>query len=448
MQPLTFGGWRAGCSGPSHRSVSMQRPQHAPSYYAATAIGAPDCPSLAGAIEADVCVIGAGYTGVSTALNLAERGYSVVVLEAARIGWGASGRNGGQLYGGQRQDVDWLETRLGPAGARRLWELGEAAKHLVKRLIEELAIDCDLTPGIAAVAHKPRYVPEYHALADKLATRYGRRGIEKLDARQTRDLLGTDAYYGGYVDWDAAHLHPLNLALGVAKGCIELGVRIYEDTTALGFDDTGTVTVRTARGSVKADDLILATNGYLAGLAPKLAGRIMPINNFIIATQPLDPATLSEINPRRVAVGDSRFVINYFRISQDGRLLFGGGENYRRGFPRDIAAFVRPYMLRIYPQLERVNIDYAWGGALAITLNRMPHFGRLSPHVYFAHGYSGQGLGLAHLAGQLLAETIGGNPTQFDAFAALPTRPFPGGRWLRWPGMVLGMLYFALRDRL
>jgi gamma-glutamylputrescine oxidase len=385
---------------------------------------------------------------LSAALHLARGGKSVVILESQRIGWGASGRNGGQLYGGQRKDVDWLEARLGPVEARRLWELGEAAKRLVKRLIQELVIDCDLTPGIAAVAHKPRYVSEYHALADKLATRYGRQGIEKLDAGQTRDLLGTDAYYGGYVDWDAAHLHPLNLALGVARACIELGVRVYEDTAALAFEDTGSVRVHTARGSVTADKAILATNGYLGNLAPKLAGRIMPINNFIIATQPLDAATLNQINPRRIAVGDSRFVINYFRISQDGRLLFGGGENYRRGFPRDIAAFVRPYMLKIYPQLERTKIDYAWGGTLAITLNRMPHFGRLSPHVYFAHGYSGQGVGLAHLAGQLLAETTGGDPEQFDAFAALPTRPFPGGRWLRWPGMVLGMLYFAMRDRL
>jgi gamma-glutamylputrescine oxidase len=418
------------------------------SYYAATAHTLPHQPQLAQSVRADVCIIGAGFTGLSAALHLARAGRSVVILESQRIGWGASGRNGGQLYGGQRKDVDWLEARLGPVEARRLWELGEAAKRLVKRLIGELEIDCDLTPGIAAVAHKPRYVAGYHALADKLATRYGRQGIEKLDAAQTRELLGTDAYYGGYVDWDAAHLHPLNLALGVAKRCIELGVRVYEDSAALGFDDTGSVTVRTTRGSVAADDLILATNGYLGNLAPKLAGRIMPINNFIIATQPLDATTLNQINPRRVAVGDSRFVINYFRISQDGRLLFGGGENYRRGFPRDIAAFVRPYMSKIYPQLERTKIDYAWGGTLAITLNRMPHFGRLSPHVYFAHGYSGQGVGLAHLAGQLLAETIGGDPTQFDAFAALPTRPFPGGRWLRWPGMVLGMLYFAMRDRL
>jgi gamma-glutamylputrescine oxidase len=420
------------------------------SYYAATANALPEQPSLgAQSIRADVCVIGAGFTGLSTALHLAQRGTNVVILESQRIGWGASGRNGGQLYGGQRKDVDWLEARIGKLEARRLWNLGEAAKHLVKCLISELSIDCDLTPGIASVAHKQRYVAEYHALADKLATQYGRQGLEKIDAKRARELLGTDVYFGGYVDWDAAHLHPLNLALGVARRCFELGVRIYENTQATAFIDRGgTVTVRTTNGSVTADHLVLAANGHLGNLAPKLAGRMMPINNFIVATEPLTGELANEINPRRVAVGDSRFVINYFRMTPDRRLLFGGGENYRAGFPRDIASFVRPYMLKIYPQLEGAKIDYAWGGTLAITLNRMPHVGHLSDHVHFAHGYSGQGVGLAHLAGQLIAEMLYGDSSRFDAFATIPTRPFPGGRWLRWPGMVAGMLYFAARDRI
>jgi gamma-glutamylputrescine oxidase len=418
------------------------------SYYAVTAATLPEQPVLEESICADVCVIGAGFTGLSAALHLAEAGMNVVVLEAQRIGWGASGRNGGQLFGGQRQDVDWLESHFGATLARRLWQLGEDAKGLVKKLVADLAIDCALTPGVALVAHKRRYVAHYHALADKLTTVYGRQSLQKLDAAEVRALLGTDVYHGGYVDWDAAHLHPLNLALGVARRCLALGVRIFEQTRALDFDDAGKVTVRTITGRVSADFLVLAANGHLDNLSPKLAGRIMPVNNFMIATEPLDAGLADTINPRRIAVADSRFVINYFRMTPERRLLFGGGENYRRQFPRDIAAFVRPYMLKIYPQLEAAAIDYAWGGTLAITLNRMPHFGASSPHVYFAQGYSGQGVGLAHLAGQLLAEAIRGKAERFDLFARLPTRPFPGGRWLRWPALVLGMSYFALRDRL
>jgi gamma-glutamylputrescine oxidase len=417
------------------------------SYYAVTAATLPEQPTLAESVRADVCVIGAGFTGLSTALHLAQKCLSVVVLEAQRIGWGASGRNGGQLFGGQRQDVDWLEAHFGARRARQLWQLGEDAKNLVKNLINDLAIDCALTPGVAIVAHKERYVAHYHALADKLTNDYGRQSLQKLGARDVRDLLGTDVYYGGYVDWDAAHVHPLNLALGVARRCLSLGVRIFEQTRALDFDGTSPITVRTTAGAVSAKFLVLAANGHLENLAPKLAGRIMPINNFMIATQPLSADIADTINPRRIAVADSRFVIDYFRMTPERRLLFGGGENYRRQFPRDIAAFVRPYMLKIYPQLESAAIDYAWGGTLAITLNRLPHFGALSPRVYFAQGYSGQGVALAHLAGQLLAEAICGKPERFDLFAQLKTPPFPGGRWLRWPALVLGMTYFALRDR-
>jgi gamma-glutamylputrescine oxidase len=419
------------------------------SYYRATAAPLPACAPLAGAATADVCIVGAGYTGLSTALFLRRAGYRAVVLEAEHIAFGASGRNGGQLNGGQRRDVAWLEAKLGRTFARELWDLGNAARDLVKSLVAELAIDCDLTPGVATLAHRARYVADYHRLVDRLASDYGATRLEKLDAAGASALLGTDAFFGGYVDWDAAHLHPLELALGVARHAIASGVTIHERSRVLRFDErAGKVHAKTAQGSIAADFLVLAANGYLGNLAPALAGRIMPINNFMVATAPLDAERLRTLNPRRVAAADSRFVIDYFRTSADGRLLFGGGENYRRRFPRDIAALVRPYLLRIYPQLTDVQIEYAWGGTLAITMNRLPHIGRLSPRVYFAQGYSGQGVALAHLAGQVIADAIRGSAERFDAFGRIPVQRFPGGRWLRWPGLVLGMTYFALRDRL
>jgi len=418
------------------------------SYYAATATPLVQLPPLAADARADVCVVGAGYTGLSAALHLARAGFSVIVLEAQCIGFGASGRNGGQLNGGQRRDVDYLEAHFGRARARELWALGDEARDLVKSLVKELSIDCDMTPGVAIVAHRKRFVPDYHALVDTMTERYGATHLEKLDAARTRELLGTAAFHGGYLDRSAAHLHPLELARGIARACLAAGAKIHESTRVQSFEDGRLVQVRTTRGTVTADHLVLATNGYLGDLAPRLANRIMPINNFMIATAPLAPERAQALNPERIAAADSRFVIDYFRLSRDRRLLFGGGENYRARFPRDIASFVRPYMLKIYPDLADVAIDYAWGGTLAITMNRLPHFGRLSPRVYFAQGYSGHGIALAHLAGKLIAEAIRGSAERFDVFARIKIPPFPGGRFLRWPALVLGMTYFALRDRL
>jgi gamma-glutamylputrescine oxidase len=418
------------------------------SYYAATAAPFAHLAALESDTRADVCVIGAGYTGLSTALHVARAGLSVVVLEAECVGFGASGRNGGQLNGGQRRDVDYLEAHFGRSCARELWALGDEARDLVKSLVAECSIDCDMTAGVAIVAHRARFVPAYHALVDTMTERYGATRLEKIDAARTRELLGTSAFHGGYVDWSAAHLHPLALARGVARACLAAGATIHERSRAQSFEDGSVVRVKTARGIVTADHLVLATNGYLGDLAPRLANRMMPINNFMIATAPLAPERARALNPRRIAAADSRFVIDYFRLARDGRLLFGGGENYRASFPRDIASFVRPYMLKIYPDLADVAIDYAWGGTLAITMNRLPHFGRLSPRVYFAQGYSGHGIALAHLAGKLIAEAIQGSAARFDVFGRIKIPPFPGGRFLRWPALVLGMTYFALRDRL
>ncbi|RMF98209.1 MAG: FAD-binding oxidoreductase [Gammaproteobacteria bacterium] len=416
------------------------------SWYTATARGLVAPEPLQESLHADVCVIGGGYTGLSAALHLRRQGAEVVLLEARRAGWGASGRNGGQIGSGQRREESELEHLVGQQAARELWQLAEDAKTLVRELVARYRIACDLAEGQLIVAAKPQHALELARRAERLAAVYGYERMRFLDRGELRQRLATDAYHGGILDRGAMHLHPLNYALGLARACREAGVRLCEGSPALGYTRSRPARVETPQGEVRADELVLACNGYLQRLEPRLAGYIMPLNNFIVATEPLaDPAALIAGN---VCVHDTRFVVNYFRLSPDGRLLFGGGENYRRRFPRDIAAFVRPVMLEIFPQLARSRIDYAWGGTLAITLNRLPQLGRLEPNLWYAQGFSGHGVSIGTLAGQLLAEAIAGRRQRFDRLATLPARRFPGGTLLRWPGMVAGMLYYALRDRL
>ena len=418
------------------------------SYYHASQNRVLELSPLDGSRRADVCVVGGGYTGLSSALHLAQRGYDVVLLEARQPGWGASGRNGGQLCSGQRKDQVTLTKMVGADAARQFWELAEAAKNLAKKLIADHRIDCDLKPGIAHPNHKPGYAKDSEAYVDFLRREYDYDQIEYLDRDTMAGLVGSDSYYGGSLDMGAGHLHPLNYALGLADAALAAGARLYRSTIVESCQEGSPNRVMTNHGVVEADSIVLACNGYLGKLEQRLSGKIMPINNFIIATEPLSESLLKRINPRDVAIADSRFVVNYYRLSADKRMLFGGGENYRQNFPADIASFVRKPMLEIYPELADLCIDYAWGGTLAVTLNRMPHFGRLGQHnVYYAQGYSGQGVAMATLAGQLIANAIAGESESFDLFGKIPTRTFPGGDWLRWPGLVLGMSYYALRDR-
>jgi gamma-glutamylputrescine oxidase len=418
------------------------------SYYHASRNHVPETMPLDGSSRADVCVIGGGYTGLSSALHLAKRGYRVILLEARKVGWGASGRNGGQLGSGQRKGQIELEKLVGKGDAHALWDLAQDAKATAKSLIAEYNIDCDLKPGIAHPDHKPGYAEHTRADVDHLRKHYQYDSIEYLERDEMAALVGSDSYYGGNIDHDAGHLHPLNYALGLADAAIQNGAVLHENTIVEGYQEGKTTRVLTNHGVVEADSIVLACNGYLGRLDKRLSGKIMPINNFIIATEPLSEARVNEINPQDIAFADSRFVVNYFRLSADKRLLFGGGENYSASFPRDIESFVRKPMLKIYPQLADTAIEYAWGGTLAVTINRMPHFGRLGKHnTYFAQGYSGHGVAIATLAGKLIAGAIAGEAEKFDLFGKLPTRSFPGGDWLRWPGLVLGMSYYALRDR-
>jgi len=402
-----------------------------------------------GEVAVDVCIIGGGYTGVSAALHLAQAGYSVALLEAGKVGWGASGRNGGQVCTGQRKEQDELEAMLGLERARELWQISQAAKIKLKALIDQFEIDCDYQPGNAHPDHKPRYAAHTQAMVEKLQRDYGYEQLEYLSPQEMADVTGSKSYYGGALDHGAAHLHPLNYVLGLAHAARASGADIYEQSSVTGYETGDHLTIRTAKGQVKASRLVLACNAYLDKLEPRLAGKIMPINNFMIATEPLDDATAARINPQNVAIADSRFVVNYYRLSADKRLLFGGGENYRAGFPKDIASFVRKPMSLIYPELKNVKIDYAWGGRVAVTLNRLPHLGTLdSDRIIYAQGYSGHGVALATLAGELITEKIQGQSDRFDLIASVPTPRFPGGSWLRWPSMAIGMAYYALRDRL
>ncbi|MBS9477102.1 NAD(P)/FAD-dependent oxidoreductase [Ancylobacter radicis] len=421
---------------------------HPKSWYAATARHLSPFPALAGTVRADVCVIGGGYTGLSAALHLAEAGLDVVLLEAARLGSGASGRNGGQIHSGQRRDQDWLEAQVGIDDAKALWRLAEDAKALLHALIERHAIDCDVRPGLIVADHKPGYVAHSHAYARKLNEVYDYPQAAPLSREELRALVGSDAYHGGMIDHGGGHLHPLNLALGLARAASKAGARLFEQSRALGIDESGAkARATTAGGVVEADFVLECGDGLQDGLDRRVDNYVMPIANYIAATQPLG-ARARDIIANDAAVADSRFVVNYYRLSADGRLLFGGGESYTRRLRPDPGAFVRPYMLKIFPQLADVRIDYGWGGLLGITMSRMPFVRRLSPRVLTAAGYSGQGVMLAPYFGKLLAQAVQGQLGAFDLLAGLPVPPFPGGPVMRWPLLVAGMSYFALRDRL
>lgn len=420
------------------------------SYYAATASALEPFPALAQGIDTDVCVIGAGYTGLSAALHLRGQGREVVLIEAQRVGWGASGRNGGQVGTGQRVDQMTLEKMVGADHARMLWDLAQDSKAIVRHLVDKHSIACDLKPGIIYADHKKRYTSDTAAYVEHLNKVYGYKDIEFLDGRALRDHLGTEAYYSGSLDWGAGHLHPLNFALGLAKAAAAAGARIYEMTRATAIRHGQTVTVQTEGGEIRARQVLIACNGYLGDLVPELAARVMPINSYIIATEPLSEAEARDVIARDVAVADSRFVVNYFRLSADRRMLFGGRESYTNAAsdPADVAESGRKRMLSVYPQLASKRVEYSWGGTIAITMNRMPLFRRVKPNVLAGLGYSGHGVAMATLGGALMAEALCGHPERFDAMAAVPIHRFPGGTRLRQPLLALALMYFATRDRI
>jgi gamma-glutamylputrescine oxidase len=426
----------------------MTNSKHIDSWYAASANTDLNFPALEGEVEVDICIIGGGYTGLSSAIHLRDKGYSVALLEAERVGWGASGRNGGHCSTGQRADQDQLESLAGKDAAQQLWQLGLEAVDTVCQLIERFDIQCELKQGDLHVAAKSGHVAELQAYVEKLQRDYGYEHIRYVDKPELETLTSSRRYHAGALDTAGRHLHPLNYALGLAQAAGDLGTQIFENSRVSHYEQDDTVTVHTDKGVVKAKYMILGCNGYLENLSRKAAGKIMPINNFVLATEPLGDELARSLIRDDTSMSDSLFVINYWKLSADNRLLFGGGESYTRKFPADLKTFVRKRMLQTYPELEKARIDHAWGGTLAVTMNRMPAFGRLGDNVYYAHGYSGHGVPIATLAGKLLAEVISGTAERFDVMAGVPTPTFPGGTLLRWPGLVLAMAWHAMLDRL
>jgi len=422
--------------------------QHATSFYAATANVKTNYPQLAGDVSCDVCVVGGGYTGLSTALHLAERGYDVVLLEANRVGWGASGRNGGQVSPGQRVGQTTLEKRHGAAHAKALWDLSLQSMELLHALIKTHQIKCDFTPGLIEAVHRKDWVDELKEDLDHYRDTYGYDQIEFLDGAKIRDYVDSPAYFAGALNHGGGHLHPLNFALGLASAAEAAGTKLFETSRVTRIDPGDTVTVHLETGPVRAKHVVLGCNGYLGELDPTTARHIMPINNYIIATEPFSESEAKKLIAKGRAVADTKFVINYFRMSADRRLLFGGGETYKYNFPADIKSFVRKPMLEIFPQLKDVKIEYGWGGTLAITTKRMPYFARLTPNILSASGYSGHGVAMATLAGQICAEAVDGTASRFDVFEKINLPAFPGGVRLRYPLLVLAMTWFAMRDRL
>ncbi|WP_137700102.1 NAD(P)/FAD-dependent oxidoreductase [Marimonas lutisalis] len=424
-----------------------KRGEYPASWYAATAQDLPRFPMLKGETRADVCVIGGGFTGLSAALHLAQAGRDVVLVDAHRVGFGASGRNGGQLGSGQRVEQTELERMLGPDDAAKLWSLAQDAKALVKSLVAEHAIDCDLKPGVAHACFTRGEVAHEHAYAEHLQTRYGYDQITPLDRDGMQAVCPSPKYVGGTLDMGAGHLHPLNYAIGLARAAAAAGARIHEGTHVHTITEgRSPIEVRTDAGKVRAEHVILAANGYLGGLNRKVAARVMPINNFIAATPPLGDDA-ARVLARDVAVADTKFVVNYFRLTPDKRLLFGGGESYGYRFP-DIGRTVRKPMAEIFPHLADIPFDYTWGGTLAITMRRLPYVARVAPNILSASGYSGHGVGSATHAGQVMARAIQGETDGFDTLSRIPSRPFPGGPAMRTPLLTLAMTWYALRDRL
>ncbi|MCP1603423.1 NAD(P)/FAD-dependent oxidoreductase [Pseudomonas citronellolis] len=421
------------------------------SYYAASARDKQPYPALEGEVRADVCVVGGGLTGVNTALELAQRGLGVVLLEARCIGWGASGRNGGQLIRGIGHDVSGFAKYVGEEGVRYLERAGTESVELVAQRIRDLAIECDLRWGFCELANTPA---QYAGLVEEhaqLSTQGYPHETRLVAPERIREVVASDQYAGGLVDMGSGHLHPLDLVRAEARAAAALGVRVFERSPALRIEHGRQVVVHCARGRVLADNLVLGCNAHLEELEPRLTGKVLPAGSYVVASEPLPEALAAQLIPQNMALCDQKVGLDYYRLTADRRLLFGGACHYSGRDPKDIGAYMRPKVLKVFPQLADVRLDYQWGGMIGITANRFPQVGRLKaqPNVFFAQGYSGHGLNVTHWSAKLLAEAIhSGHSQGLDLFSAVPHLTFPGGKLLRSPLLALGMAWYRIREKL
>lgn len=426
----------------------VENSEHTGSYYAATANWVTDYPRLESDIRCDVAVVGGGFSGVNTALELAERGFDVVLLEANRISWGASGRNGGQIIGGIGHSPERFIKTIGEDGVRTIYQMGIEARDVIRERVATYDIQCDLKWGYCDVALKPRHMKqfaEWQAFEKQIGNPHT---YTLLDRDALRQYVGSDRYLGGLHNTANGHIQPLNLCIGEARAVETLGGRIFEQSRVVAIEHGERPVVRTAQGSVSAAQVVLAGNAYLGGLVPKLASRVLPSSSSIIATEPLSDALANKLVPGDVAVCDPRTALDYFRLSADRRMLFGGLSNYTGMEPRDLEGVMRKKMVWVFPELSEVRIDYAWSGWIGIGINRMPQLGRLTDNVTYIQAYSGHGVAPTHIMARITAEMLAGESKRFDVMAKIPHLPFPGGRLFRVPALTLGMAWYKALDAL
>lgn len=417
------------------------------SYYAASANPVPERPALQGEVETDVCIIGAGYTGLSTALFLLENGFKVALVEAAKVGFGASGRNGGQIVNSYSRDIDVIERTVGPKQAQLLGQMAFEGARIIRERIATYNIQCDLKDGGVFAALNSKQMGHLES-QKKLWERFGHTQLQLLDRDALSKVVATDSYVGGMLDMSGGHIHPLNLALGEAAAVESLGGVIYEQSPAIRLERGENPTVHTPQGRIKAKFVVVAGNAYLGGLVPELAAKTMPCGTQVITTEPLSDELAQSLLPQDYCVEDCNYLLDYYRLSGDKRLIYGGGVVYGARDPANIEAIIRPKMLKTFPQLKDVKVEFAWTGNFLLTLSRLPQVGRLGDNIYYSQGCSGHGVTYTHLAGKVLAEALRGQAERFDAFASLPHYPFPGGRLLQVPYSALGAWYYTLRDKL